>query len=188
MNVRTLCLVLLAHGDATGYDLRKQWAEGAFAHFADASFGSIYPALAKLERDGLVACREEAQSGKPARKIYSITEAGRAAFVAAMSEPPGPDNYRSPFAVIAMSAPLLDREIIASAIDHRLKETQAQIDHIESHRGECDNAATQWLIDWGIEHFRNEIAFIHANRARLEAVAGTGLAPSSTQLYAERLK
>jgi PadR family transcriptional regulator, regulatory protein AphA len=175
MNVRSLCLALLAHEEATGYDLKKRWAEGPFAHFVEASFGSIYPALARLEQDGLVECREEAQSGKPSRKVYSITPAGRAAFVSAMSEPPGPDTFRSPFAVVALCAPLLDRAIIERAIDDRLAESRAEVEMIEAHRADCRNPAVVWLIDWGIQHFRNEIAFIESNRERIETIAGSGL-------------
>jgi PadR family transcriptional regulator AphA len=177
MNVRTLCLALLAHGEATGYDLKKQWAEGPFAHFVDASFGSIYPALARLEQERLVELREEAGSGKPGRKVYSITPAGRRVFVQAMSELPGPDTFRSPFAVMALCAGFLDRATVSSAIDARLAESRAEIEEIESHRDECRNPAVRWLIDWGIEHFRHEIGFIEANRSRLEEIAGTRAPP-----------
>ena len=120
MSVRTLCLAILSFGDATGYEIRKLSTEGRYSYFVDASFGSIYPALARLEADGLVTVREEAQSGKPSRKIYSITEAGRAAFIDALSETPGPDTFRSPFLLVAMCADLVVADTIRAAIDHRL--------------------------------------------------------------------
>jgi PadR family transcriptional regulator AphA len=44
MNVRTLCLGILAQHDASGYEIKKAVEEGLFAHFIDASYGSIYPA------------------------------------------------------------------------------------------------------------------------------------------------
>ena len=74
MSVRSLCLAILSFGDATGYEIRKESTEGRFSYFDDASFGSIYPALARLESEGLVTVREEPQAGKPARKVYSITD------------------------------------------------------------------------------------------------------------------
>jgi len=46
MSVRGLCLAILSYGDATGYEIRKESTEGRFSYFDDASFGSIYPALA----------------------------------------------------------------------------------------------------------------------------------------------
>jgi PadR family transcriptional regulator PadR len=41
--------------------------------------GSIYPALARVERDGLVETYAEASKGGPARKYYRLTPAGRKA-------------------------------------------------------------------------------------------------------------
>ena len=49
MNVRTLCLSILYEEEASGYDIRRMCTEGNFAYFVEASYGSIYPALAKLE-------------------------------------------------------------------------------------------------------------------------------------------
>ena len=74
MNVRTLCLAVLQFGDATGYEIKKMVEDGMFNHFIEASYGSIYPALTRMSDDGLVTCRTEAQSGKPDKKIYSITD------------------------------------------------------------------------------------------------------------------
>jgi hypothetical protein len=68
MNVRTLCLSILYEGEATGYDIRRLCMEGEFAYFVEASFGSIYPALAKLEDEGLVTSRT---SGKTYSAAHS---------------------------------------------------------------------------------------------------------------------
>ncbi len=172
MNVRTLCLALLAHGEATGYDLKKRWTDGPFAHFVDASFGSIYPALARLEEEGLVTCREEAQPGKPARKVYSITPAGQASFVAAMSQPPGPDIFRSSFGVVAMCAPFLSAEVVRRAIDERVAESTTMIEELEGHMATCTYPPLRWVLSWGLLHHRSELSFMKANRAALEDIAG----------------
>lgn len=52
MNVKTVCLAILTQGETTGYEIRKRSTEGDFSFFLEASFGSIYPALSKLEEDG----------------------------------------------------------------------------------------------------------------------------------------
>ena len=46
-------LGLLAHDDLTGYDIKKR-IDGAISFFWKGSFGSIYPALSAMEKDGLV--------------------------------------------------------------------------------------------------------------------------------------
>ena len=84
MNVRTICLAILFEGEASGYEIRKLSVEGEYSYFIDASFGSIYPALAKLEADNFVTSHVEQQDGKPAKKVYTITQAGRHAFIASL--------------------------------------------------------------------------------------------------------
>lgn len=39
--------------------------------------GQLYPALHKLEKAGLVVAHWDQQEGKPSRRVYSLTEAGR---------------------------------------------------------------------------------------------------------------
>lgn len=150
MNVRTLCLSILYEGEATGYDIRQQCVGGECSYFIEASFGSIYPALAKLENEKLVTSRAEQQSGKPAKKVYCITEAGRDAFRDELSAPLGDDMFRSPFLLFARYAHILPRELVelrsaeflAKLIDGRkkLEEVSAQ---------PSSTAGDTWVINYG---------------------------------------
>ena len=83
MDVKTVCLGMLTEGAASGYDLKKQF-ESTFGHFFSAGYGSIYPALSSLAADGLVDCEEIRQEGKPDRKVYRITDAGRDQLLSAL--------------------------------------------------------------------------------------------------------
>lgn len=150
MNVRTLCLSILYEGDATGYEIRRMSVEGECSYFVEASFGSIYPALAKLEAEGLVRSRIEPQEGKPSRKVYSITDAGREEFVAAMHEPMGEDVFRSPFLLLARFAHLLPQELVHTRLNEQLArviENKKQLDDL-SHEQSC-SAADAWVIEYG---------------------------------------
>lgn len=173
MNIRTICLAILAHGEASGYDLKKNWEDGPFSYLGGASFGSIYPALARLEQDGLIKSREETQPGKPPRRVYALTAAGREAFVAEMSVAPEKDIFRSHFGIIALCTPFLPRETIARAIDERLKQQRTEIAQLEPLVEQEQHRSVGWLLEWGIAQFKNEVAFIEANRERLEALAGS---------------
>ena len=53
MDIKTICLAILAEGNATGYEIQKTIKDGPLASFFDASFGSIYPALARLSEEDL---------------------------------------------------------------------------------------------------------------------------------------
>lgn len=150
MNVRTLCLSILYEGEATGYEIRRLCVEGECAYFVEASFGSIYPALARLETDGLVTSRTEQQTGKPAKKVYSITDAGRAAFAEELAAPLGEDVFRSPFLLFARYAHILPRDLVETRVNEFLQ------NHTEAHRkleeavAERElSAADTWVINFG---------------------------------------
>jgi len=150
MNVRTLCLSILYEGEATGYEIRRRCVEGECAYFVEASFSSIYPALARLEDEGLVTSRTEQQSGKPAKKIYAITDAGRAAFAEELAGPVGDDVFRSPFLLFARFAHILPRDMVEARANEYLERTMASHRKLEAALGEhSSNAADKWVIDYG---------------------------------------
>lgn len=80
-----IILGFLLHGNMTGYDI-KQFMAHSTAYFYDASFGSIYPMLKKLESSGCITSMESVEGGK-FRKEYSLTDRGREAFLKWLNEP-----------------------------------------------------------------------------------------------------
>ncbi|MEM1317188.1 MAG: PadR family transcriptional regulator [Pseudomonadota bacterium] len=191
MNVRTLCLAVLNCGDATGYEIRKLVSEGHFSHFVDASFGSIYPTLKALHEDGLVTQREERQDGKPDRKVYSISDAGRQAFLQNLRQPAQKDIFKSGFLLLAMCAELMDPEDIRTAIDRQIAHIESELTMIDSEVREVDMAGADWVGDYGRICLTAGLQYIRAKRGELEALAGTSLpdnpstAPSPTLIAAE---
>jgi len=88
IDVKFPILGFLMEAEATGYDLKQRFQDpvGFFYRVSD---GSIYPALKKLARDGLVKLRTE-RRGRRARKVYAITPRGRAHFMKMLREPAQP--------------------------------------------------------------------------------------------------
>jgi DNA-binding PadR family transcriptional regulator len=178
MNVRTLCLSILSEGEATGYEIRRLCVEGECSYFVEASFGSIYPALAKLEGDGLVTSRVEAQPGKPAKKIYAITDAGRAAFVDSLFEPLGDDIFRSPFLLFARVAHLLPATLVEQRMRERLVTSAEGIQKLRDlAKDETLHAADAWVIRYGLTCM--EIAHRHMEAHMHELVALAKAEPDS---------
>lgn len=171
MNIRTLCLAILSFRDATGYEIRKLSTEGTFSYFVEASYGAIYPALNRLEADGLVTCREEAQSGKPSRKVYSITAQGREELVRALSLPPEPDTFRSPFLLIAMCAEYLPRETVRSAIETHAEHLERELSVIRSILGDARQPSTKWVVEYGERCVSQSLNHLQETRGALEALA-----------------
>lgn len=171
MNIRTLCLAILHESDATGYEIKKLSVEGKYRYFAEASFGSIYPTLARLEQEGLVTLREETHPGKPSRKIYSITDAGRQALVEALSEPPQPDVFRSGFLLVALCAELLDRHTIATAVEGRIAHLREEIAHLEELLRSTNDPATHWAASYGVACMTRSREYLTEHRHEIEAMA-----------------
>lgn len=137
MDTRTVCLGILSMGEASGYEIKKHLEEGPFGHFLDASFGSIYPALARLAREGLVEMRPETTSegGRP-KKLYAITKIGREALAKAIAPFPAPDRFRSEFLFQMILGDLLSPEDRTRKIDHQITQLRVKLAQIEN-RPDC---------------------------------------------------
>jgi len=170
MDIRTLCLGILTMGNATGYEIKKKF-EQDLSHFYDASFGSIYPALTKMTEEGLVNCTEHAQEGRPDKKVYSITSAGRMNFLDALSKDPRKDHIRSEFLAMLMFSDLLAPSRVAHLIDTRLKELDAMLSRQEACTGEGMTNSERFLAGFGTAVYRAERDFLSENRHLLEAEA-----------------
>jgi DNA-binding PadR family transcriptional regulator len=88
---QTAVLGALSIMPMSGYALREE-IKNTLGHFWSESFGQIYPALAELQRDGLVE-REDGASGRSSR--YNITAAGSARLRELLAEPPQPNKPRN---------------------------------------------------------------------------------------------
>ncbi|MBB4285725.1 PadR family transcriptional regulator [Roseospira goensis] len=117
LDSKTLCLGALDAGYNTGYDIRKAFEDGPFQLYQSLSYGSIYPALNALLADGLVTCTEQAQDGRPDKKVYAITEAGRTALRAALLQPLGFDRLRSEFMFALAFAHLMSPGQVSRLLD-----------------------------------------------------------------------
>lgn len=69
-------LGILGLGARSGYDIKKM-TDLSTRHFWAENYGSLYPTLKKLVQEGLATVESQAQDGKPDRKVYTVTDAGR---------------------------------------------------------------------------------------------------------------
>lgn len=131
MDVKTLCLGVLTEGEKTGYEI-KQCFEGAFSHFFGAGFGSIYPALADLTRQGLVTCTSIEQDKRPDKKVYRITPEGRRVLVDELMTTPPRHKVRSEFLVLMYFAHLLPASRVAAILDEMIEQWELLLPHLEA--------------------------------------------------------
>jgi PadR family transcriptional regulator PadR len=100
-----LLLQLLAERESYGYEVVQRLHE---IGLADVLEGTVYPALARLEREGRVSARLVASSSGPARKYYRPTPAGYQALT---------EGTASWTALVAVVGAVLDRPVPAQPIE-----------------------------------------------------------------------
>ena len=82
--VLDLCLLAVMADEPTyGYEMTRRLRERGLSLVGE---GSIYPLLARLEREGLVETFREASNGGPPRKYYRPSRRGRRALAAGVGE------------------------------------------------------------------------------------------------------
>ena len=164
MNVRTLCLGVLHFGDATGYEIKKMVEDGMFNHFIEASYGSIYPALTRMSDEGLLTCREEAQSGKPDKKVYSITEAGRRELVRTLGVAPGADKFKSEFLFVMLLADLLPRDHLSGVFGQRINEMREELEEMRACASEIQHPGSRFVVGYGMAVYDAAVKYLEENR------------------------
>lgn len=175
MNTQSLILAILYFGDSTGYEIKKQSTEGAFSFFVDISYGTIYPTLAKLESEGMVSSRSEVQSGRPDKRIYSLTERGREEFVRLLDHLPQKDKFKSEFLLVAMCADLCNPELVSAAVDKQISEVSEVLALINEMDEDCDHPATQWVTNFGRHVKQAALEYLNQNKDELVSIAGSGM-------------
>ena len=167
MDVRTLCLGVLSLGDASGYEIKKAFEAGPFAHFHQAGFGSIYPALGGLHEDGCVSFTEVATDRRPAKKVYAITEKGRTAFRQALTKWPAPDKIRSEFVFMLFFADLMDEDHLDAVYDAYLAHYRRHVEQIRGLDSTGIAPGRLFARGFGLAFYEAAVEYLETNRALL---------------------
>ncbi|NUT03739.1 MAG: PadR family transcriptional regulator [Hamadaea sp.] len=105
MSLRIALLgMLAAGGPSSGYDLTKRF-DGSLSHVWSARQSQIYPELSKLVDDGLATVCDEGPRG---RKIYELTDSGRASLEDWLTSVEPRQRIRSESNLRMFLLPLLD--------------------------------------------------------------------------------
>ena len=158
VNVLELAILgILMEQDRHGYEIRSQLRD-RLGLWSNISFGSLYPALGRLEREGLVepvleastrlgavstgslsgeraalrSLRSERGIGRRGRKVYRLTDAGRAAFVERLADPASLDDARS-FSLRMSLARFLTPSVRIGLLEHRRANLVARLRDVRTH-------------------------------------------------------
>jgi DNA-binding PadR family transcriptional regulator len=119
-------LVSLAERSASGYDLARRF-DASIGHFWSASHQQIYKVLGRMEGDGWVASHVVAQDGRPDKKVYGVTDAGRDELAAWTARPSPDEQFRSEFSVKLRALPFGDRDAIVEDVRARRRRHEERL-------------------------------------------------------------
>ncbi len=113
MSLEYAILGFLNYHPYSGYELKKIF-DNSIRHFWPADQSQIYRTLSRLTERGFAEMEKITQEDRPDRKVYHITEAGRADLLKWLSGPPPLDEPRSaPLIQVFFSGQLSDEKILA---------------------------------------------------------------------------
>lgn len=175
VDVKTLCLGLLSQGDKTGYEIKKSFEQG-FRHFFVAGFSSIYPALAVLAKEGLVNVQDIEQSGKPDKKVYSLTPQGFAALQNELMAAEPRHKIKSEFLVLMYFGHLLTPDRLVHVLDSMIQQWETllwkEIEDVERQYEVSDSAAMspgeKFAVGYGRAVLSAALAYSRRHRDQLQ--------------------
>ncbi len=173
MNVKTLCLGFLSTREATGYEIKKEFEEGLFSHFIEASYGSIYPALNQLAVEGLVTVREEEQSGKPDKKIYAVTDTGNTTLAKWLSVAPASDKYKSEYLFVMLLQNYLTPAQQLVATERQLADLQADLAKISEAEADMTDKAEgcRFVMGYGKTVLTASVTYLEQKLKEMKSLA-----------------
>jgi DNA-binding PadR family transcriptional regulator len=170
--LREVILTVLAHRPMTGYEIARNFDQ-VLSHFWRASHQQIYRELARMNSEGDVVFRAVEQSGKPEKKLYSLTRAGRAAlkkWVAAPTDPPRPQYD---LLVKLLAGLLVNKAALVREIARVREETVAYLKILRSMEVQCLKQPPQTSYDHALFlALRRGLLLVEAQLAWLDEVRG----------------
>lgn len=131
--IRVLILYYLSIKSTHGYEIQKFIQTNHMDRWTKIQSGSIYYALNKLEKQGLIVLKEEVGSGSKARKIYKITDKGRDELKKLVKKELDNELYEtgSDKFIIYPMLNTLDKEIMISQLEKHIDKLKDKMEYLE---------------------------------------------------------
>ena len=173
-------LGFLEYQPMTGYDLKK-YVDQSIAHFWSATQSHIYKALENLEKDGMVESQIIQQVGRPNRKQYQITDAGRSELRYWVSTPLPLEVHREAWLIQVFFAHSITNEELVNLFEKRIETmrecrsrvhvAQENIDENYKQVGiERLRELWQLTLDYGVDYYNSEIVWLEKTLDRIREI------------------
>lgn len=130
MNIQDVILGILNKKPHSGYEI-KQHFEEYFSFFFDASYGTIYPTLSKMEGLKLITKESVRQEGKPDKNVFTITSTGTERFQTYLHGPVEKEVLRSDFFMHLYFGDMTDKDTVEKMLRQAMEEKQTMFDDLE---------------------------------------------------------
>ncbi|TLS43302.1 PadR family transcriptional regulator [Streptomyces montanus] len=130
MALRNALLASLLDGEASGYDLAKNF-DASVANFWMATPQQLYRELDRMASEGLVEARVVRQERRPDKRLFALTEAGRRALRDFTAEPPRPTAIRDELLVKLQAVDEGDEAAVRASVEERVEWSRAKLARYE---------------------------------------------------------
>jgi PadR family transcriptional regulator, regulatory protein AphA len=127
MSLAHAILGFLLQAERTGYDLKTSCFDRCIAHLWSADQAQIYRTLDKLVEQGWITYTIEIQRDRPNRKIYSVTQAGKAELIRWLQNPQPLTTVRDPLPIQLFFAAQLSNEAAIHLLEQQLAARQQKL-------------------------------------------------------------
>ncbi|MDX2708842.1 PadR family transcriptional regulator [Streptomyces sp. PA03-6a] len=168
--MRLPLLALLAQGPAHGYELKTALEKLFGAAYPQPNIGQIYVTLARLEKSGLIRGEDVTQSGRPNKRIYELTDAGREAVSAWFDEPSSEPRVRDEFFMKLALAPatgLADQVSLINKQRRHYLNLMRAMSRLAAGE-DRDNTIAQLLIEGATLHLQADLDWLERCQEELE--------------------
>ncbi|ACU40824.1 helix-turn-helix transcriptional regulator [Actinosynnema pretiosum subsp. pretiosum] len=171
-------LGLLHEAPMHGYELRKR-LHGLLGAFRAFSYGTLYPALRRLQRDGLIVeeapGEEERSWGRRTRKVYRLTAEGKERFGELLADA-GPQTWDDDsFGVHLAFFSRTPAEVRVRILEGRRRRVEERREGLRSslaETGERIDRYTRELHRMGLESSEREVRWLNELIAHEQAELG----------------
>lgn len=183
-------LGLLLEAPMHGYELRKRLT-GLLGAFRAFSYGSLYPALRRMQLDGLIV-EEDPEGGaagtltRRAKRVYALTPEGRQRFTELVADT-GPQNYTDDGFGVHLAffsrTPAEARMRILEGRRRQVEERRERLRQAVARAGGSLDRYTRQLHQLGLESSEREVRWLNdliaAEQATRESGPGDMPGPAS---------
>ncbi len=153
----------------SGYDIKVLFQKLDWL-IESPSYGSLYPTLHGLLEEGLVSVDVVPGAGRPARKIYRVTEAGAEALRAWLAQSPDAQLSTRSFLMRLILAGHFSPDTLRSWMTHRRRQV---LSYLADQAGQAvdhamaENLGQHLIHDYGATVAKAELAWLDDQLAQL---------------------